>query len=194
MDELSLPGNPPGRLNENEEPGNRAVPLQLDPARQRTIARNRRFSPVQRRPQGGEGTPDAVFDCSHLSSRHAHTAPFTAGITLRRASGRPRTRRPAPRRTAFFQHAGACDPRGHLRLSARSHSSGGPALFGPTCLIEEDTPQPGQPAQGFSSKALPSCIDFSITVIALAKGNRHVSRRCTSPFPEATGNRAAMRS
>lgn len=64
--------------------------------------------------------PDAVLDCSRLSSRHARTAPFAAHDYR---GGRERDE------AGCFVHDG---------LSLRSDCNG-LALFGPTCLIEKIT-------------------------------------------------------
>ena len=67
--------------------------------------------------------PDAVFDCSRLSSRHAHTAPFAARIYR---GGRERDEAKPLRLQNTMERA--------TGITLRSHCSG-LALFGPTRLI-----------------------------------------------------------
>ena len=70
---------------------------------------------------GGRRVPGAVFDCSHLSSRHADTAPPAAGIRApEERSGRPRARR---------INARALPSISTTELAAHSNSAADPLTF-----------------------------------------------------------------
>ena len=61
------------------------------------------FADPKAAPSGGSGMPDAVLDCSHLSSRRAHTArPDADNSCPKKQSGRRPARRLGPRGPAPF--------------------------------------------------------------------------------------------
>lgn len=108
--------------------------------------------------------PDAVFDCSRLSSRHAHTAPFAAHDYR---GGRERDEA----RCFVYKHDG---------VSLRSDCSG-LALFGPTCLIGKLRLHRCLPS-GISLTRPRHCFPTS-TIISKREVNHHVSRTLGARYP-----------